>query len=48
METSSSIAPSTANPAPTPTTSETDTHREVRLTFGGIHENPNLNLLNNF
>jgi len=48
MVTSSSIPPNTANAKPTPKYPETDTHRDVRLAFGGIHENPNLNLLNNF
>jgi len=42
METSSIIAPSIANTAPAPTKSETDTDRNVRLAFGDMQENPNI------
>jgi len=44
MATSSIIAPSTADTAPTATMSETDTHRNVRLAFGDMQENPKLKL----
>jgi len=47
MANSSSIAPSTANVAPTPTIPETDTHINVRLAFGDMQEIPNLKLMKN-
>jgi len=47
IEISSSIAPNTANTAPAPTTTETDTHHNVRLAFGDMQEIPNLKLRNN-
>jgi hypothetical protein len=47
METSSSIAPNTANPGPTPTITETDTNRNVRLAFGDMQENGKLKYRNN-
>jgi hypothetical protein len=48
MATSSSIAPITANAAPTPINTETDTHRNFRLAFGDMQENPKFKLRNNF
>ena len=42
MVTNSTITPSTADTAPTPTNTETDTHHNVRLAFGNMQENPNL------
>jgi len=47
MATSSIIPPNTANVAPTPTNTETDTHSNVRLPFGEMQKNPNLKLRNN-
>jgi hypothetical protein len=44
METSSIIAPNTANDMLTPTNTETDTHRKVRLAFEDMQEIPNLKL----
>ena len=41
MATSNSIAPNTANAAPVPTNSETDTDPNVRLAFGDMQEIPN-------
>jgi len=46
-EISSIIAPNTANPMPTPTMPETDTHRNVTLAFGDKQEIANLKLRNN-
>jgi len=46
MATSSSIAPSTANPTPTPKNTETDTNLNFRLTYGDMQENLNLKLSN--
>jgi len=46
METSSSIPPSTADTAPTPINTETETRRNFRLAFGVMWENPNLKLRN--
>ena len=46
MEPSTSITLNTANVTPTPTISETDTHRNVRLAFGDVQENPILKLRN--
>jgi len=48
METSSSIAPNTANTAPTETNTETDTNCNVRFDFGNMQKNPNLKVRNNF
>jgi len=42
-----SIAPSTANVMPPTTNTEKDTHRNVRLPFGDMQENPNPKLRNN-
>ena len=47
MENSTSMAPNTANATPTSKNTETDTHRNVRLAFGDMQENPNLKLRNN-
>jgi hypothetical protein len=47
MENSSSIAPNTANAAPVPITSETDTHIKARLAPGDKQEFPKLKLINN-
>ena len=46
-ENSTSITLSTANTVPTPTNTETDTHRNVRLAFGDMQENAKLKLSNN-
>jgi hypothetical protein len=48
MATSSSIAQITANAVPTPMNTETDTHRNFRLAFGDMQENPKFKLRNNF
>jgi hypothetical protein len=42
MATTSSIAPNTANTAPTPTNTETHTNRNVNLTFGVLQKNPKI------
>jgi hypothetical protein len=44
MEISSTTAPNTATTAPTPTKAETDTYRDVRLTFEVTQKNPDLKL----
>jgi hypothetical protein len=47
IATSSNIPPITANTAPTPTNTETDTHHNGGLAFGDMQKNPNLKLMNN-
>jgi len=46
METSSTIAPSTAKVTPIPTNTETEIRRNFILACGDIEKNPNLNLRN--
>jgi hypothetical protein len=48
METSSSIAPSTAKTAHTGTNTETDTQCNVTLDFGDMQEIPKHKVRNNF
>jgi ribosomal protein L7/L12 len=47
METTTSIALSTANATPTPKASETDTHHTVRLASVDVQKIPILKLRNN-
>jgi hypothetical protein len=48
MAITNSIAPNTAKAAPAPINTETDTHRNFRLAFGDLQENPKFKLRNNF